>query len=33
VSEQVTNELTLGSTLAAEVAYFVLGIESPFPPR
>ncbi len=33
LSEQVGDELALGGQLAAEVAYFVFGIERPFPPR
>jgi len=33
LSQQVADELALGGKLAAEVAYFVFGIERPFPPR
>jgi hypothetical protein len=32
LSEQVADELALSDQLAAEVPYFVLGIERPFPP-
>jgi len=33
LSEEVTDELTLCSKFAAEVAYFIFRIERPFPPR
>ncbi len=33
LSQQVARELALGGKLAAKVAYFVFGIERPFPPR
>ena len=33
LSQQVTDELALGSEFAAEVAYFVFGIERSYPPR
>src|SRR5438876_661881 len=32
LSDQVADELALGGQFAAEVAYFVFGIERPFPP-
>jgi len=33
LSEQVADELAPGGNFAAEIAYFVFGIERPFPPR
>jgi len=33
LSQQVADELALGGKLTADVAYFVFGIERPFPPR
>jgi hypothetical protein len=33
LSQQVADELALGGKLAAEIAYFVFGIERPLPPR
>src|SRR6266851_2502382 len=33
LSQQVADEQALGGQLAAEVAYFVFGIQCPFPPR